>query len=404
MTDVDWTKFAAARLKAAQYYPFLGVALYALTPYVERGRDTFGVDERWRLMIDPSALDRWSTDEVAGVLLHEISHVVRLHADRARAAFVDARTHRIWNIAGDLEINDDLLADGVPLPQPVTPKSLGLPRGKAAEFYYGRLLDRSPHELPECDCGSGAHGGRGEGSSAVVDVASLPPGLGRDEADLLRRQVAVAIGAAKTAGSVGAGWARWAEAFLDPVVDWRRVLAARIRGALSGVVAGRSDYRYHRPARRRVPGVVLPALVRPTPIVAIVIDTSASVDAAMLNAAWTEASSMMSAVGVRREQIRVWSTDVEAHRHRLMAGARIELKGGGGTDMTAGIRAALAERPMADLVVVLTDGETPWPMERPARPVVVGVLRHDEPPLWPPPSWAVVVDIPVDDLVAPRGR
>src|SRR5579859_5562324 len=85
----DHTKFAAARLRAAGLLPFLAMALYALSPVVDYSRDTFAVDDRWRLYINPGRLAQWSVLEVAGVLLHEVSHVVRDHAGRARSC-IDA--------------------------------------------------------------------------------------------------------------------------------------------------------------------------------------------------------------------------------------------------------------------------------------------------------------------------
>jgi predicted metal-dependent peptidase len=389
----DETKLAAARLRAIEFYPFLGVALYALSPVDDPGRGTFAVDERWRLYVDPGALEAWTVEEVAGVLLHEVSHVVRFHADRARAVFVDDETSLRWNLAADAEINDDLVADGVPLPRPVTPSTLQLPRHRAAEFYFERLMARSdPSRWRHVDCGEGAHSlpsGR-EGDD-------LPPGLAPDEATLLRRQVALAVLAGRQAGQDAGGWSRWAESFLRPVVDWRRQFGACIRGALSEVISGRTDYRYGRPSRRRVPNVVLPSLVRPVPTVAVVIDTSGSVADAELSRAWSEVLGMMRSAGVRRERLQVWSTDTTARRLDVRPGERIELIGGGGTDMAEGIRAALAGRPTPDIVVVLTDGETPWPSVRPSRPVIVGLFRPEgEYHAPPPPPWATVVEVPVD--------
>ncbi|MGW7821163.1 VWA-like domain-containing protein [Streptomyces puniciscabiei] len=78
----------------------------------------------------------------------------------------------------------------------------------------------------------------------------------------------------------------------------------------------------------------------------------------------------------------------------------IELMGGGGTDLRTGFARALRTRP--DAVVVLTDGQTPWPTERPPCRTVAGLFprtgasydEHD-PDYRPdaPPAWARVVTI-----------
>jgi len=45
---------------------------------------------------------------------------------------------------------------------------------------------------------------------------------------------------------------------------------------------------------------------------------------------------------------------------------------GGGTDLRTGFAKALRTRPRPDVVVVGTDGRTPWPDSRPACRTVVG--------------------------------
>src|SRR6266542_2183268 len=134
------TRLAAARLRAADAQPFLALALYALTPVADPGRGTFAVDEEWRIRVDPAALANWSVDECAGVFLHEVGHVVRGHASRARACGISDSTARLWNLAADAEINDDLVDDDVVLPaRPVVPATLGEPPHRAAEYYFHRL-------------------------------------------------------------------------------------------------------------------------------------------------------------------------------------------------------------------------------------------------------------------------
>jgi predicted metal-dependent peptidase len=89
---------------------------------------------------------------------------------------------------------------------------------------------------------------------------------------------------------------------------------------------------------------------------------------------------------------RVLACDTAVHTVARVASARqLDLVGGGGTDMGEGITAALRLRPRPRVIVVLTDGHTPWPAEAPrdAR-VVVGLLGRQAPAA---PRWAKSVRI-----------
>ena len=112
---------------------------------------------------------------------------------------------------------------------------------------------------------------------------------------------------------------------------------------------------------------MLPSTRRPIPSVAMVIDTSGSVDDGLLARALAEVDGALRALGVGGQAVSVISCDVAATQPTRVRRARdVRLAGGGGTDMRVGIRAAAALRPRPDLVVVLTDGYTPWP-DAPAR-------------------------------------
>jgi predicted metal-dependent peptidase len=391
---LDQTRLAAARLVAADAQPFLAIALYALTAVADESQPTCAVDEQWRLYVNPRRLAEWPVEQTAGVLLHEVSHVIRDHASRARAVHVaDERARYLWNLAADAEINDDLIAAHIELPpQPVVPRLLGMPAGKVAEYYYAHLCDESappPDLLPEgVNCGSGCHG---QGDTS--DPASPPPGLSEVEATLLRRRVAEEIAqlARHHPGNVPAGWMRWAEALLRPSLDWRVLLAAKVRSS-AAAVSGAVDYSYARPPRRRVPGVVLPSLRRPIPRVAVIVDTSGSVSLELLRLAWTEVHGCLRSTGTRRDLISVYAADAAVHLLPGLLHRQMPVPGGGGTDMAAAIDTALAARPKPDVVVVITDGLTPWPTFRPSRAVIVALLptRLHRPE---PPSWAQVVHV-----------
>jgi predicted metal-dependent peptidase len=222
----------------------------------------------------------------------------------------------------------------------------------------------------------------------------------------MRAQVAGEIldCARKGIGTVPSNWKRWAEELLEPTVDWRRVLAAEVRrGVMS--VAGCVDYTYRRPSRRASasPDVVLPALQKPVPEVAIVCDTSGSMSGDQLTTVLSEVEGLLKGIGLRGSGVRVLAVDAAVQTVRRVSSARqVELVGGGGTDMGKGIAAAAALRPRPSVVVVLTDGMTPWPAQAPpGMRVIVGLIDG---PLgigssgtWRPPAWARVVRINEDD-------
>lgn len=390
---LDHTRLAAARLRAAEAQPFLAMALYALTPVVDPSQATFAVDEQWRLYINPRQLSEWDVLEVAGVLLHEASHVIRDHAGRARTLTVAGEPSRqIWNLAADAEINDDLLAADVTLPPtPVTPAALGMVPDKAAEFYYATLAQHQVPPIETPDCGPGCHG------QTDVGPLLLPAGLSSSEAMLLRRRIAEQIihSAGRAPGTIAGGWMRWAQTTMHPQLDWRRLLTARIRSS-AAAIAGAADYSYARPPRRRVPRVVLPSMRRPVPRVAVIVDTSASVTEHLLSQAWTEVHGCLRSLGIRHDLLTVYAADVHLHRLHGVPKRQALLTGGGGTDMAAAITAVLATWPSPDLVVVITDGLTDWPAKRPAADVLIAMLG-DCKYRSASPRWAHLVPISEPD-------
>ncbi|MFD5656475.1 vWA domain-containing protein [Streptomyces hirsutus] len=404
--DVD--KLLAARLHAARARPYLATALFALHPVASARVPTMAVDRHWRCYVSPNFVDRTPEEELAGVWVHEVSHLLRDHHGRsdryARAHHLTGPAERLrMNIAADCEINDDVFGDGLVRPKgAITPSSLRLSAGELMEDYLGRFrLGPYTQGMAWLDCGSGA-----DGLDREWDLGpDGAHGLSEQERDAVRFRVAQGINARP--GDVSKSWQRWAEEAFQPPQPWRELLGAALRAAVSGSGAG-DDYSYGRPARRSagLPGVVLPSLRRTPPRVAVVIDTSGSVSDAELGSALREVAAISRAVGGRRDMVSVVSCDAAATVVRSLCRAEgIPLVGGGGTDLRTGFAAALGSRPRPDALVVLTDGQTPWPDRRPPCRTVVGLFprRHtaassydeDNPEYRPdaPPGWARVVTI-----------
>ncbi|MEU9080059.1 VWA-like domain-containing protein [Kitasatospora sp. NPDC048538] len=402
---LDLDKLFAARLHATRARPYLATALFALHVVESREVPTVAVDRYWRCYASPLFVARTPVEELAAVWVHEVSHLLRDHHGRgdrlARELGFDGPGARLrMNIAADCEINDDVYGDGLVEPTgAVRPADLELPEGLLMEQYVrGFRFDPNGLEAAWLDCGSGADGLARSWEQGPEGAHGLNP----QERDAVRFRVAEGIRARP--GDAPGGWQRWAEEAFHPPQAWRALLGAAMRSALSGGGAG-DDYSYGRPARRSagVPGAVLPSLRRRPPRVAVVVDTSGSVSDAELGSALLEVAAIGRAVGGRRDQVSVVPCDAVAQTvHRLCGTQGVPLLGGGGTDLRTGFTAALRARPRPDVVVVLTDGQTPWPPAPPPCRTVVGLfprsgrrsIEHD-PDYQPaaPPGWARVVTI-----------
>ncbi|WP_328629238.1 VWA-like domain-containing protein [Streptomyces sp. NBC_00353] len=404
---LDLDKLFAARLQAARVRPYLATALFALHTVESRLVPTMAVDRYWRCYVSPAFVDRTPVEELAGVWVHEVSHLLRDHHGRsdrvARERGLTGPGERLrMNIAADCEINDDVFGDGLIRPEgAVEPVSLGLPEGELMEDYLRQFrLGPRTQSMAWLDCGSGADGLEREWELGP-DGAH---GLSEQERDAVRFRVAQGI--TGRPGHAPKGWQRWAEEAFHPPQPWRELLGAAVRSAVSGPGAG-EDYTYGRPSRRSagVPGAVLPTLRRRPPRVCVVIDTSGSVSDTELGSALLEVGAISRAVGGRRDLITVLPCDAAARIvHPLCRGEGIPLMGGGGTDLRTGFAKALRARPRPDVIVVLTDGQTPWPTAQPPCRTVVGLFPRqyaarswdeDDPDYVPdsPPAWARVVDI-----------
>jgi predicted metal-dependent peptidase len=423
-------RWAAARVWAAHQAPYLATAVLALDPVVVQAMEgspapdlrAFPADQAWHVYLDPDVLAATPPAEIGFWLLHQVTHLLRQHAERfpgevpadrvqpgASPLAGQTADQHIWNLAGDAEINDDLCAGELRLPpDAVTPGSLGLPDGQTAEQYWDALGGRTaeqPRNAPggqaigqdlnapgaepagpgsAPDCGTGA-----DGQDRPWNCGRA--GLSETGRQLLSRDVARRISEhQRRRGDVPAGWQRWADEVLTPVVNWRRQLAAAVRRGVADV-AGRVDFTYRRPSRRAaaVPDVVLPSLRQPLPQVAMVLDTSGSMSDGMLAQALGEVGGVLRSLGLGRRNLRVICCDARAYgQQRVLDAREVRLLGGGGTDMGAGLSAAAGLRPRPDLAIVLTDGHTPWPSRAPdGMRVVVGLM--DE--AGHTPDWATTV-------------
>ncbi len=400
----------AARLWIAVHRPYYATALYRCPIVSSTITPTFAVDEHWRIYVNPNFANQLSVTRCAAILIHELNHLIRDHSSRAQAVTTDsARGHYFWNLAGDAEINDDLVEDGLDLDKAecIMPKDFDLPEGKVAEYYFSHL--HIPHEfegfasehVESCDpaCGSGSGG--------IPLIGELPAqsdehlGVSSVEARLLRDQVAQEVlKHNRQHGDLPGTLVAWAEQIREPKVDWRRVLDGMIRHAVA-TVAGTSDYSYRRFSRRgqTTDGIRFPGMIRAQPNVAVVVDTSGSMSNASIATALGEVQGILRSASVAEDAVTVLTVDTQVAEVVTVTDARhVRRMGRGGTDMRVGIEAATSLKRRPHVIVVLTDGYTPWPEHPiPGVQVIVGIIDGpsslDELDI---PTWANALMIQCD--------
>lgn len=385
----------AARVRASYQRAYFAPALFSLIPVRTDLIGSMAVDSHWRLYYNDAWVSAHTVEENAAVLIHEVSHLLREHASRKQASAVKNET--LWNTATDCEINDDLIAEGLPLPDdPPRPEKYGLMTGENAETYYRKLLkppdpnsaqnaEGIPRPCP--DCGSGAHGERRPWELPADDGS--PGGVsGVDpvKAELVRRDVAHRIlDRSGEAGDVPMGWRRWANTVLTPKVDYMATIRHVVRKALRDSTLGRYDRTYKRPHRRQAcyGEFLMPSFHQPRPRPGFLIDTSSSMQETQLARAVAELGGLTRQLGYSTEVI-VACCDAAVHDvKKVFNAAQIELYGGGGTDMGAGLRwfTKRTSTPI-DLLIIVSDCQTPWPLERPPFPVITIRVGDGAPPPW----------------------
>ncbi|CAN5188891.1 VWA-like domain-containing protein [soil metagenome] len=376
--------------------PYLARALYSLIPVPSRDVARMTCDEHWRIYVNTDWVETAPIPAIGAELAHLGWHLLQDHAGRARDVRVDAATASHWRLASDAAIEHTLAADALVPDGLAAAAALGLRRGLSAEEYYA-ALSGLPVGTGEEDHREPGDPGCGSGCDGLTRGHELPPGfdhaqIGPEEAHQIRRLVAIAYREHVTERGTqpGDAW-RWTQHILEPTIAWQPLLGSAVRRAVAWT-NGNTNYTYTRRSRRQsaLPNVVLPGTRRPVPNVALVIDTSGSVDDLLLSRALGEVDGTLRSLGVSGSTVTVLACDTAVHAvTRVRKVRETALVGGGGTDMRVGVAAAAELRPRPDVIVVFTDGYTLWPAQRPPGSVVIAaILGRPEHMLPPSPVWA----------------
>jgi predicted metal-dependent peptidase len=336
-------KFTAARTSLILDSPFFGTLALSLTPKVDETCDTAWTDGR-SIGYSPKFVESLSHAELTGLIAHEVMHCAMGHIFRR-----DGREAKQWNIACDYAINGDLKQSGFILPKDgLFPDSSQ--QGKSAEWIFSRL----PQPKPGDKSGNGSGGNGTKGPAGEVRDAPTGPDADGTPAPTegeWKQKTAEALQAAKMAGALSGGLARMVESALDKRVDVRSLLLRFM------VERTRADYSWNMPPRRHAHlGIFLPSLQSISMgEVAIMVDTSGSVDAASLSYARRIVEDVIEECSPVATT--VWYSDAKVCKvDRFEQGEPLtwEPAGGGGTDFRPALK-AIEDEGTAVCVLCITD-------------------------------------------------
>lgn len=288
MSDDIETKLSAARTRLILDRPFLGALVLRLPMKATKPErcKTIGTDVR-ALYYNPEYISQLSLDQTQFVLAHEALHCALSHFAR--------RQHRVkqrWDVACDLAINPLLIQDGLKPPPGVLLKS-GF-EGMMAEEIYPFIDEDTEEEThddhlydqenqskgsssggPSQDEASESGSGSSQDEDSEPEQGGQPQPLSETEQEQLavqwRQRLAGAAQQAKQAGKLGAAMMRLVDHLLQPQLPWRMLLARYM------TAVARDDYSYQRPSRREG-DAILPTLKSAQISVAVVLDTSGSIN------------------------------------------------------------------------------------------------------------------------------
>ena len=274
---------------ATSSIPTAGVRLNTATGYFE-------------MLYNPEFFEKLTDTQKLGVLKHEFYHLIFQHVtDR----LPDEGMTKIWNVATDLAINSHLigeLPDGGCIPSIKDTPFENYPVGLSAEAYLKMLQndEQFKKKLDKAQEGNGSPqdgDGNGQGGNGLPDTMDSHDEWGGSSADdnaiakeRLREMLEQASKEANRSnnwGSVSSEVRKEIQKFLNPSVDWRKMLRYFIK--TSRKANKRSTIRR---LNKRYPRIHSGHKVTRVANIAISIDQSGSVSDVMLASFFAELNNL----------------------------------------------------------------------------------------------------------------
>lgn len=367
-------KLITARIALLLKAPFFGNLATRLK--LENADDwcpTAATDGR-KFYYNSEFINKMPTKQVEFLMGHEVLHCVYDHMGRR-----GERDPKLWNIADDYCVNQDLLDQRIGEKIPVGLYDTKYKGWSAEEVYddlyknatkidINALIKQLLDEHLDGDDGDGkddgTNPGGGEGDTDAKGAgaeggAGKRPSLSEAEKKAIRDEIKEAVMAAAqtvSAGSLPAGVKRLIKDLSAPQLDWRTLLQQQIQSTM------RTDYTWQRASRKGWDmDAVMPGSDWDKEIdICVIIDASGSMSDSMLRDIKSEVKGIMESYTSFR--LHLWSFDTEVYNDTVFTAENLddimdwEMGGGGGTSFECNWTFMRENEIVPKKLVMFTDG------------------------------------------------
>jgi len=429
---------AKAKVKLKKIVPFFMYIVEHLRMQVDNSISTIGVTPKSRCLYNEEFIKSLTTEELIGVLVHEVMHPALRHFTRQGMRTLQCNGISLWNWAADVQINQMIIENGLTLPRNgIIPSGNQIMFGnicienidtKSTEELYDEVVaqlkkqegedrvQRDP-ETGDFESPDDIQGGfdemlkggddsedDSEGDSKEDTEADGVPSEGKpsdgetSESDMpdvdWGRVLAEAHAYSKLIGKEPAGFDQLFKELHKPKVNWRSMLRKTVASSIP------EEFTWNKPNKKYIShDIYMPSTYGESIKVICAIDTSGSIGEDTLSDFISEIVGISTAYHEAEFIILSHDVDVQdeipvrnGYRDKL---AKMELHGGGGTSHIPLFEHIEKNKNTWDLeatvVICFTDGYSNFPTHRPKVDQIVFVLAGGHCPKDHIPEWANTV-------------
>lgn len=371
-------KINKAKARLMLEHPYFGTVASSLQ--LEKNNDILTFSSNGSVMrYNSEYLDRLTVDEVEFVMANGAMHAVLQHQDR-----VNERTKWLWQTATDYVVNAMLVKNGMKLPQYAyyEEKFEGMYAEEIYDLLRAEMMDNSDHSMeqeteqitdsddvgvdnlhmqkehtpdmnaPQTELENDAED-KEEEHTSTPDVEALSEEMKEHLEQIFQKL--------KRQGNLPKDMHFVVPEYFSHKVDWREFLYGYIASH------AKTTYSFNPPNMKYLyRGIYLPSLSSDLLRVIVAVDTSGSVDEALLGTFLGEVSSMMQQYP--NYEIDLITADAKIQSHQTFLPGEMldyQISGGGGTDFRPVFEYIDKQIDYPTLLLYFTDGQGTFPKEEP---------------------------------------